>query len=126
MRRIGSDAEDRAAEFLIGKGFTIVTRRYRAPHGELDLVALDGDDLVFVEVKERRSGISPESFIGSQKISRLHSAARDYLLRTNMADREYRFDVVSIEGSEIRHHAHAFLDRYEPAQEEFDVPNEID
>ena len=79
--------------------------------------ALDGIDLVFIEVKQRRQGTTPETFIGSKKINRLHSAAKDYLLSTGQADREYRFDVVSIEGRTVRHHRQAFLDRYDPSDD---------
>jgi putative endonuclease len=48
LRRLGQDAEDRAADFLIAKGLTVVTRRFTVRQGEIDLVALDGDEIVFV------------------------------------------------------------------------------
>lgn len=109
-RRLGSDSEDQAADFLLAQGFTIVTRRFRAKRGELDLVALEGDLLVFVEVKQRKDGYVPEEAIGRQKIDRLYSAAREYLQSTNQTNRDFRFDVIAISGSETRHHRDVFKD----------------
>lgn len=123
-RRLGSDFEDQAADFLLTQGFTIVTRRFRARRGELDLVALDGDLLVFVEVKQRKDGYVPEEAIGSQKIERLYSAAREYLQSTDQSDREFRFDVVAISGSEIRHHRDVFKDRVDLEADDFNIESE--
>lgn len=109
-RRLGSEFEDQAADYLLSKGFTIVTRRFRARRGELDLVALDGDLLVFVEVKQRKVGYVPEEAIGSQKIDRLYSAAREYLQSTDQPNRDFRFDVIAISESETRHHRDVFKD----------------
>ena len=109
-RRLGSDFEDQAADYLLSKGFTIVTRRFHAKRGELDLVALDGDLLVFVEVKQRKEGYIPEEAIGTKKIVRLYSAAREYLQSTDQPNRGFRFDVIAISGSEIRHHRDVFGD----------------
>ncbi|HEY0865912.1 MAG TPA: YraN family protein [Fimbriimonas sp.] len=103
-RRLGADAEDRAADFLMGLGLTIVTRRFKARHGELDLVALDGDRLVFVEVKERLTGAIPEEAIGRTKIGRLVRAANQYVADTEQAHRESRFDVVAIDRDGLRHY----------------------
>lgn len=73
-------------------------------------MALDGDLLVFVEVKQRKDGYIPEEAIGTRKIERLYSAARDYLQSTEQPDRDFRFDVIAITGSEIRHHQDVFKD----------------
>jgi len=110
MRRIGSDAEDLAADYLIGQGFTIVTRRYKTRSGELDLVALDGNELVFVEVKQRKAGYIPEEAISRLKIDRLFSAANEYRRANEIPDTPYRFDVVAVAPSEVRHHRGAFRD----------------
>jgi putative endonuclease len=103
-RRLGTDAEDRAADYLISVGYTIVTRRFKARHGELDIVALDGDQLVFVEVKERLTGMSPEESIGDSKWQRVARAANQYRIETEQLDRKYRYDVVAIDRSGMRHH----------------------
>lgn len=125
-RRLGSDFEDKAAELLIEKGFTVVTRRFKAKKGELDLVALDGDHLVFVEVKQRRAGYIPEESISRQKIERLYSAAREYLIKTDQPEREFRFDVIAIGSNETRHHLDVFRDRVDlgPADEHDDPLND--
>lgn len=107
MRRAGSDAEDRAAEYLLSLGYTLITRRYKATSGELDIVALDGDDLVFIEVKERRPGLMPEDFVGRAKTDRLKLAANHFRRSMDMWEKPFRFDVVAIQGQHLRHHQNA-------------------
>jgi putative endonuclease len=119
MRRAGSDAEDRAAEYLLSLGYSLITRRYKATSGELDIVAMDGEELVFVEVKQRNSGAAPEEFVGNVKIERLQLAANHFRRTMDMWGRAYRFDVVAIQGKEMRHHQNALnqisvVDDYEP------------
>lgn len=109
-RRLGADSEDQAADYLLAKGYTIVTRRFKAKRGELDLVALDGDNLVFVEVKQRKDGYVPEESISQAKIDRLYSAGREYVSSNELGEREFRFDVVAIAGQDIRHHQDVFRD----------------
>jgi len=109
-RRQGSDYEDLAADHLLSQGFTIVTRRFKAKRGELDLVALDGEQLVFVEVKQRKEGYVPEEAISRDKIERLYSAAREYLALMGEPGRGFRFDVVAIGSDGLRHHRNVFLD----------------
>ena len=110
-RRLGASAEDSAADFLRGLGYTIVTRNYVAPGlSEIDIVAMDGDVCVFVEVKEWRAGglVGPEESVSLGKQRRLWQAANCYL--GNVIEREVdaRFDVVALDGGEIRHHIDAF------------------
>ena len=52
---LGRSGEDRAARHLAGLGYRVLERNYRTPQGEIDLIALDGDTVVFVEVKTRTS-----------------------------------------------------------------------
>jgi len=109
LRVVGREAEDRAAEFLRGLGYTIVTRRYKARHGELDLVALDGDLLVFVEVKARYAKeYVPEESIGDRKRRAMADAATDYLHAVGEPDRDHRFDVIAIDSRGLRHHVDIF------------------
>ncbi|AIE85079.1 YraN family protein [Fimbriimonas ginsengisoli] len=105
LRSVGRLAEDRAADFLIQEGFTIVTRRYKARHGELDLIALEGDLLVFVEVKERRkAGYVPEESIGDAKRRSLFLAGQQYLADVEEPEREVRFDLITIDADGLRHY----------------------
>lgn len=103
-RALGRQAEDLAARFLLDNGYTLVTRRFSARGGEIDLIALDGEILVFVEVKARdgRTG-RPEEAVDMRKARRLAAAAQAYLAKMNEVDRTIRFDLVAIEGQEIRH-----------------------
>ena len=108
LRGVGREAEDRVAEFLIGKGYTIVTRRFKAAHGEIDLVALDGDLLVFVEVKWRRGrDARPEDALDERKAGHLFDAAQEYLFKMGDVDREFRCDLVACTPAEIRHYEDA-------------------
>jgi putative endonuclease len=109
LRRIGNDAEDRAAEFLIEKGMTLITRRYAVRQGEIDLIVLDGDELVFVEVKLRNSSsYFPEVAVGPKKLARLRRAADAYLLEIGNLERPHRFDLVAIDKAGIRHYERVF------------------
>lgn len=105
--RRGTEHEDRAAELLLAKGYTLLTRRFRCRGGEVDIVAMDGDTLVFVEVKYRAQG-SPEASVGPTKVARCAAAAGEYLARTGMGKWKTRFDLVAISGGEARHHEGAF------------------
>ena len=108
--RIGREAEDRAALFLRDLGFTLVTRRFRVRGGEIDLIALDGDVLVFVEVRARNApGYVAEESIGPQKIEAMHRTALAYLDSVDEKSRPWRFDLVALDGGEIRHHKNAFI-----------------
>ena len=53
MKQVGSKGEVLAAEFLKDKGYRIIERNYKTPVGELDIIAKDGETLVFIEVKTR-------------------------------------------------------------------------
>lgn len=109
LRRLGAEAEDRAANFLLGLGYTLVTRRFKARRGELDIVALDGDVLVFVEVKFRRSAnANPEAGITNDKVQAFHEAALEYLAKSDFTDPEIRFDVIAIGPERLEHHIDAF------------------
>ena len=109
LRRVGATAEDRAADYLIEKGYTIVTRRWTAKGGELDLVALDGDVLVYIEVKARSGRwTTPEEAITEVKIARFLSAVEQYALATDQLTRPTRYDVVAIDDKGIRHYEDAF------------------
>jgi putative endonuclease len=102
-REVGSQAEDRAARYLLGLGYTLVARRVKTRSGELDIVAMDGDVLVLAEVRSRKPGAPPEASLGPRKVARLRRAAREYLMAAAGPDIAWRFDLVALEGDEIRH-----------------------
>jgi putative endonuclease len=90
--------ERAAEEELRRRGYRIRARNYRCRRGEADLVAQDGDDLVFVEVKTRAGfdyGL-PQDAVGWTKQQRLGQAAAHYCHRYQIEDRPVRFDVVEV------------------------------
>lgn len=92
--------EDIAHRYLRRRGCTIVARNYRARsgHGEIDLVAWQGDRLVFVEVKARASAEfgTPDRAVDADKRIALERAAREYARRANVEWGRTRFDIVSV------------------------------
>lgn len=108
-RSVGSEAEDRAAEFLARQGYTLITRRFKASSGEIDLVALDGEVLAFVEVRRRNHpDYAPEASIDATKKARIYAAAEAYLSKFADEEREVRFDLVAITPRGIALHKDAF------------------
>lgn len=95
---LGPAGEEAAARALRRRGYRIVERNYRCSWGEIDLVARDGEILVFVEVKCKRSGgfLAPTFSVTARKQRTLARAAWDYLLRRNLSAVPCRFDVVSV------------------------------
>ena len=90
--------EDLAARFLRAKGLKILERNVRLGRNEVDIIARDGDTVVFVEVRTRQTPdpVPPQDSIGPTKIRHLRAAARWYLARHQAPDTYYRFDVVAI------------------------------
>ena len=98
----GKRGEEEAEKFLTQKGFQIIGRRVRAGHKEIDLLAKDGGQLVFVEVKaiwERSFGF-PEQRVSQAKKKKLVEAVYDYLERTGMSNLPFRWDFVGIDFSQ--------------------------
>lgn len=97
---VGSEAEQKAAAFLEGQGYKILERNYRCRLGEIDLICEEAGALVFVEVRHRRWSRYgyPEETITREKKRRIANTARSWLTERRIADRECRFDVVSILG----------------------------
>ncbi len=94
----GKRGEDLACEALCRRGYAVVERRFRTRMGELDIIARDGDTIVFVEVKTRSSGSfgTPFESVTWRKRHRLCSMAAEYLLVHRLAGAPCRFDVVAI------------------------------
>ena len=94
----GKTGEDLACRELEHRGYAIVARRYRCRLGELDIIARDGETVVFVEVKTRHDrafGQAAEA-VGFVKRRRMARLAMDYVLRHHLTNRPCRFDVVAI------------------------------
>ncbi len=98
-RARGAAGERLAAALLERGGCSILARNYRCPGGEVDIVADEAGEVVFIEVRTRRSGamVGPEESVTGQKRERLLRAAEHYLQATDGADRPWRLDLVAIE-----------------------------
>jgi putative endonuclease len=97
-RELASRGEDAAAAFLERVGMTVIERNWRCQAGEADIIALDGDDLVIVEVKTRRStrAGTPEEAVTPAKQQRIVRIARTYASHAGLTPQRVRFDVVTL------------------------------
>lgn len=114
-KSLGKRGEDWAAQHLRRQGLRILDRNRQAGRYEIDIIAKEGETIVFVEVKTRRPSpiASPEANITRTKRKHLRTAAKAYIAAHDQPGCYYRFDLVAIivplEGSpEIRHYRHAF------------------
>ena len=113
---LGRQGEKRAASFLKQQGIRVLAQGVANQFGEIDLVALDGDTIVFVEVRTRRSTDAghPAETVTPEKQAHLTRAALAFLKQNRLLDRRSRFDVVAIlwpEGAktpQIEHYKNAF------------------
>lgn len=120
---LGVRGEDEAVMFLRKRGFAIIERNWKnrtgRAIGEIDIVAKEGDELVFVEVKARRSKrgetVLPEESITRGKLRRLSRIAEGYIREKGLVDSSYRIDALLLvfsdsgEETEIRHFRSIFL-----------------
>lgn len=111
---LGKWGEEVAAQFLQQQGFTILQRNFRAERGEIDIIAREGEEVVFVEVKTGSSKTygPPEEWITRSKQRQLYKVASLFIEQNPDLQVDYRFDVVVIDGDpggyEIRHYRNAF------------------
>ena len=91
----GRRSEIEGADYLRSLGFRVVASGYRVRSGEVDLIAWDGDQLVFVEVKSRRTDAPPEDAVGFRKQQRVIRASRSYRMRYRLQC-SYRFDILAV------------------------------
>ena len=107
----GLQGEDAAEAYLTKEhGMTCLERRYRTKAGEIDLILLDGETVVFAEVKTRKTGEPGNglSAVNAGKQKRIVHAALLYLMRQKWMDRSVRFDVIEICRGEILYVPNAF------------------
>ena len=97
-QRIGKWGEDTAAEYLVQRGCEIVERNARTPYGEIDIIARQGEFILFVEVKTRTSNKMglPEESITARKREHMLNAAQHYAMEHEID--HWQIDVISIEG----------------------------
>lgn len=111
---LGRFGEELALKEINRLGYKVVTRNYRCPLGEIDLVARDGDCLVFIEIKTRKGrtlGYAKEA-VDQRKMRQMSKAALAYMKANDCTDSRARFDVIAINiqggGAEIETVTNAF------------------
>ncbi|MEU4420964.1 YraN family protein [Actinoplanes sp. NPDC024001] len=97
-RAVGAYGERLAAQHLQASGLVLLDRNWRCSDGEVDLILRDGDDLVFCEVKTRRTATfgSPAAAVDLRKIRKLRLLAARWLAQSGVRPRQVRFDVVEV------------------------------
>ena len=97
---LGKWGEDLAADYLQRKGYTIIERDWKSGRRDLDIVAQDGNVIVFVEVKTRRNSLygEPEEAVDYHKLQNLQQAINHYVKFKHIRQ-EIRFDIISIVGT---------------------------
>lgn len=110
FRRIGAAAESRAVDYLLEIGYSIVKRNYKKGESEIDVIAMDNEELVFIEVRSRKQSAweTAEESITAPKQRRLWQTAEQYLAETENIDHPCRFDVIAINGDDLTHYKDAF------------------
>ena len=110
---IGAYGERLASRHLEDQGLVVLARNWRCADGEIDLILADGKDVVFCEVKTRRSSVfgSPAEAVGPAKVRRLRRLAARWLAENRVGARDVRFDVVAVlpqsRGASVLEHVRA-------------------
>jgi putative endonuclease len=109
--RTGLSAESRAAAYLLAKGYRILARRFRTPHGEIDIIGKRRDLIAFVEVKARASLDEAAFAVTPRQQARIINAAQAWLVaHPEHAELELRFDVILIAPRHLPRHLLAAFD----------------
>lgn len=113
---VGRRGEDAAAAYLERQGLQVLERNWRNGRGEVDIVAIDGDVLVFCEVKTRTTlaAGTPEEAVSATKQRKLTRLAEAYVSAAGLEPCSVRFDVISVsvlgpDRALLRHHCAAFV-----------------
>ena len=113
---LGRAGEDMAVRHLESCGMTILSRNWKCRAGELDIVAIDGNVLVFAEVKtiRKKQGFRPADNLSTRQRKRNHNAAKAYIRALDITGKSSRFDLIEIVKtpfvSELQHHKHYLPD----------------
>jgi putative endonuclease len=109
--RTGISAESRAAAYLMAKGYRILAKRYRTPHGEIDIVARRRNLIAFVEVKARATLDDAAFAVTPRQQQRIIDAAQGWLVaHPEHAEFELRFDAMLIAPKRLPRHVLAAFD----------------
>ncbi len=111
--QIGKNGEDIACDFLVKYGYTIMERNMRHHKAEIDIIARKGDEVIFIEVKNRKNARYgfPEQSVTEEQAERISEAATYYLERLPFRPQFIRFDIIAITHQpklDIQHFKDAF------------------
>lgn len=97
-KQLGSQGENIACSFLESSGVEVIERNWRCQAGEADVIAREGDELVFIEVKTRSSNSAgfPEDAVDRRKRRRYEKIAVEYLFSHDIPSARVRFDVLAL------------------------------
>ena len=112
--KAGFFGQEKAEKFLYAKGMSLIKSNFRVSGGEIDLIMRDGDYIVFIEVKYRKSlkyGL-PREAVGKRKQGVIKRIAMHFIARHGLHEQDFRFDVLEIldvpDGLTINHIENAF------------------
>lgn len=110
----GRSGEEKAAKHLKKLGYRIIEKNFKTKFGEIDIIAEDGEYLVFVEVKTRTSSrfANPEDYVDERKQRKILKSAQIYLLKYSLNERKCRFDVVSVSDTDKGVKVEVFRDAF--------------
>jgi putative endonuclease len=113
---LGRVGEEAAIHYLQGQGYRILKHNFRCRFGEIDLIARDGDVLVFIEVKTRRSHAfgPPAAAVTLRKQHHIVKVAQWYLAHMGGGQETCRFDVVTIEMNALQLHIEIIKNAFQP------------
>ena len=97
-QKIGRFGEDEAEKYLKQKGYKILERNFKCKRGEIDIIALDKDEIVFIEIKARISlkyGL-PSEAVTKYKLKHIYKTAEYYLYIRNLGKERVRIDVIEV------------------------------
>ncbi|MDI6726907.1 MAG: YraN family protein, partial [Smithellaceae bacterium] len=111
----GKEGEDLAVKYLQAAGYRIVKRNFRCRLGEIDIIARDGETLVFVEVKMRtnESHGDPEAAVDRAKQKKISLVSLHYLQTNKIPDQTARYDVVAVQRTGVGHEIRLIKDAFD-------------
>ncbi len=103
-KNFGNDGEILARKFLESRGLEILETNFHSREGEVDLICRDGAEIIFVEVKARRSakfGSAIES-VGESKLKKIAAAGQKFLVENELENSDWRVDLIAIENGKLK------------------------
>jgi putative endonuclease len=99
-QKVGQWGEETAAAYLVQRGYEILARNARTPYGEIDIVAKQGDNIIFIEVKTLTSSrdFFPEQNVTARKRSHMLACAEHYAAENSI--NHWQIDVIAVEGKQ--------------------------